>query len=404
MIEEATGLAETAGYKILKVFSQKYLSRSKYGVGSGKAEELKQSLDELNGDSIIFDEHLSTVQMYNLAALTKREVIDRERLILEIFSRRATTTEAKTQIQLAELKYEIPRAKEKVRLAKVGEQPGFFGLGKYDADIYDMELKRRISSTKDKLKKIRIRKELYRIQRQRFSIPTISLSGYTGAGKTTIFNLLTGESKKVENTPFTTLSTSTRSFAIDNSKVLLSDTVGFISRLPTYLIESFKSTLEEVKYANLILLLLDASQPIEGFRIKYNSCIETLMELNVSPEKVLLVLNKTDLISDDEISLLVSSINMSQNNYASVSAKTGKGIDNLIHKLNEILFDKIESNIDLSYAEMTRMSDKIDWLKNNSEVTINKQSDGSLTLKIKSLSWVIDRFLKSIETVREDIY
>ncbi len=239
VINEAAGLAEAAGYTVLKTLSQRYLSRAKYGLGAGKAENLRALLDEVDASTVIFDEKLRSTQIYNLAELTKREIIDRERLILEIFSRRATTAEAKLQVGLAELTYELPRAKEKVRLAKISEQPGFFGLGKYEVDIYDRAIKRRISTVKKKLRDASKRRELYRIQRRRLDIPIVSLAGYTGVGKTTLFNSLTGDSKEVGSSHFTTLTTSTGSVKLNGFKILLSDTVGFISRLPAYMIEAF---------------------------------------------------------------------------------------------------------------------------------------------------------------------
>ncbi len=350
---------------------------------------------------MIFDEKLRTTQIYNLAALTGREIIDRERLILEIFSRRAATTEAKLQVELAELTYEMPRAKEKVRLAKISEQPGFFGLGKYEADVYTMALKRRISKVKEELKSASKRRELYRVQRRRFDIPIVSLAGYTGAGKTTLFNRLAGESKEVKGAPFTTLTTSTRSITLNEHKILLSDTVGFISRLPAYMIEAFKSTLEELTYAGQVLLLLDASQPSQDLLIHYRSCLEVLTELGVSPDRVFLVFNKTDLVDEAEVNSKISFLGAVQQSTATVSAKTGRGVDALLEKLKDILLETVEAEVSLGQAEVIRLSSQIDWLKRYGRVEIDKRGDGGLTLHVKTYTWIVDRFLKSVEDVSE---
>ncbi|MEM2873816.1 MAG: GTPase HflX, partial [Nitrososphaerales archaeon] len=257
VIQEALGLAEAGGYEVAKLITQRYLSKAKYGIGSGKAEELKNMLKDLNADTILFDEKLKSVQIYNLAKLTGVEVINRERLILEIFNKRASSAEAKLQVQLAELRYEIPRAREKVRLAKIGEQPGFFGLGRYDVDDYYRMIKKRTAIITKKLKQVSKRRELYRFQRLRTNLPLISFAGYTGAGKTSLFNILVSERKDTDKGLFTTLTTTTRSLQLSESRVLVSDTVGFISRLPPYMIEAFKATLEELTHANLVLLVID---------------------------------------------------------------------------------------------------------------------------------------------------
>jgi len=211
------------------------------GIGEGKAEEAARLVREHKIDTILFDDSLNASQSYNLAKLCNVEVRDREKLILEIFARRATTSEAKLQVQLAELNYELPRAKDKVRMAKRGEQPGFFGLGRYEVDVYVRMRKRQIAVLKGKLEEVRERREVQRRHRASEGLSTVAITGYTGAGKTTLFNRLTGESKEAGGGAFTTLAPTTRSVDVGGRKVLLSDTVGFISRLPTYLVEAFKS-------------------------------------------------------------------------------------------------------------------------------------------------------------------
>jgi GTP-binding protein HflX len=296
--KEAISLADAARYSVIKIVNQRNLTQSKYGIGHGKAEEVKELVEQLKPEVIIFDEVLKPSQQYNLAKVCKIDILDRERLILEIFELRASTAESRIQIKLAQLRYDMVRAREKVRLARAGEQPGFFGMGKYDADVYYLDIKKRSAILKKKLEREETRRELFRIQRSRAGLPTISIAGYTSAGKTTLFNTLTGESKMEGKEVFTTLSTFTRAINLKNDeKLLISDTVGFISKLPAYMIDAFKSTLQDITYSDLVLLVVDISQPIEEIKKKLDSSIHIMNELKVPMTKVLYVMNKVDMIN-----------------------------------------------------------------------------------------------------------
>jgi GTPase len=335
--KEAVGLVEAAGYSIASIIDQKKLNHQQYGVGSGKAEEIKSIAEDLGTQLIIVDDRLSSSQAHNLAKFTHQEVIDRERLILDIFNSRATTTEAKLQVKLAELKYEIPRAREAVRISLKGEQAGFMGMGEYAVDIKFRALKKQMTLVAKKLEEAKKRRDLFRVSRARINLPLVSLAGYTSSGKTTLFNRLTSETKEESPKLFTTLTTTTRNFeSIDGKKILLSDTVGFISRLPTYMIEAFKSTLEELTFANLILLMLDASEPAENMEIKYSSCRETLDQLHINPTKVLVVMNKLDLaprVGREERAGMTGELPN-----IGISAKTGEGLRKLKVRISEILY------------------------------------------------------------------
>ena len=327
--DEFVDLALAAEYHPSSVKTSKNLVYSKYGVGEGKALEIKELVKDLDASVILIDEKLRSSQEYNLAKLAGVQVKDREKLILEIFNRRASSAEAKLQVKLAELSYEMSRAKEKLKLAKSGEQPGFFGLGKYEVDRYQRDIRRRVSTVNRKLEEARKRRELYRASRKRFEFPMVSLSGYTGAGKTSLFNRLTQESKTTGEGVFTTLSTCTRALLLNSKKVLLSDTVGFISRLPAYMIEAFKSTLEELTYSDLVLLVLDASLVTDELSIKLESCEKTLADLSVSPSQVLYVLNKSDLTTAEEVTEKVALLQLHPDRMVRVSAKTGEGLEEL---------------------------------------------------------------------------
>jgi GTP-binding protein HflX len=334
-LQEAKSLAESmVGWSVVKVFTQKYLNHAEYGVGSGKAHEIAEFLKESpNVKCVIVDEHLTSKKLFNLEKLLGVKVIDRERLILDIFYARATTNEARLQIQLAEIKYEMPRVREIAKISTGNERPGKGGSGEYEVDVKFRDLKRRMSFIKEKIAEAKSKRDLYYQQRRKIGMPIVSLVGYTSAGKTTLFNLLTSEHKETSASLFTTLSTTTRSLKVDEkTTVLLTDTVGFVSRLPTYMIDAFKSTLEESLAADLILLLIDCFEALQDIKIKYSSCWQVLEELKVDRAKVFVVLTKYDNSTDaQKIDEIIKELRLE--NPLVVSSKTGYGI----HRLKTII-------------------------------------------------------------------
>ena len=340
--KEAVELAKAAGYSVQDLVTQRHVVKSEYGVGVGKADDLREMVAGNGSTTIIIDESLSSAQANKLASLTGVTVIDRERLILNIFARRANTTESKLQVQLAEIRYELPRARDVVKRTVRGEQAGMYGMGEYAIDVQFRALKRRMSFIKEKLERTSTSRELHTRERRKLDLPFVSLAGYTSSGKTTIFNRLTTETKEESPKLFTTLTTTTRSMGFPNSKrrVLLSDTVGFISRLPTYLVESFKSTLEELTYADLVLLVVDASEDVESISIKLESCRETLSDLEVDPTKILLVLNKIDLLADGGSNMIESDPAFRDFSSLKVSAKRGDGMRKLTNRILEVTTEK----------------------------------------------------------------
>ena len=329
--QEIQELARAAGYSVEAMITQKQVVKSEYGVGVGKAQELQEIVGGNGSKTIIVDESLTSSQANNLAKVTHAEVVDRERLILNIFARRASTTEGKLQVQLAELRYELPRARDAVRYSVRGERAGFSGMGESAVDVKFRALKRQMVMVKQKLAKAQSHRELYRAERRKLDMPFVSLAGYTSSGKTTLFNKLASESKEESPKLFTTLTTTTRavSFSDSRKKVLLSDTVGFVSRLPTYMVESFKSTLEELGYANLVLLLLDVSENEESVQIKLESCRDILNQLKVDPKKILLVLNKIDLLKSGGQNQLEQNNLFRDFSTVRISAMRGDGLHQL---------------------------------------------------------------------------
>ena len=344
---EIVELARAAGYEVKDVMTQRDIIRSEYGVGVGKAAELEGMVAENGSDTIIIDESVTSAQANKLSAKTHAQVIDRERLILNIFARRATTTEAKLQVRLAELRYELPRARDAVRYSLKGEQAGFSGMGEFAVDVKFRALRRQMTFIKEKLEKSRTVRDLHTAERRKLGMPFVSLAGYTSSGKTTLFNRLASESKEASPNLFTTLTTTTRTVSFPNSKrrILLSDTVGFISRLPAYLVESFKSTLDELRFADLVLLMIDVSEDMESIRIKLSSCRQTLDELEVDPGRILLVLNKVDLLDARSRSTVEADPLFGGFNTVKVSAVRGDGLRQLRNRILERTTPRKESPV-----------------------------------------------------------
>jgi GTPase len=225
----------------------------------------------------------------------------------------------------------------------LGEQPGFFGLGKYDADVYSLDLRKRISYLKKKLEKEKRKRDMHRVHRAKSRLPTVSIAGYTSAGKTTLFNRLTGETKRTGQGMFTTLSTYTRSFKVNrNMKLLISDTIGFINKLPPYMIDAFRSTLSEMTYSDLTLLVIDGSDPLNVIDKKIQSSTKVMIDLLVPLTSVLYLFNKSDLIDDHDS--FVKTLTKSKVfdpltcHFMLISSKTGYNIERLENFLR-IRFD-----------------------------------------------------------------
>ena len=347
-ISEAEGLCEAAGCKILHLMKQEFLNSPKFGLSGGKIDDLKNLVTKMRPDVIVFDEVMKPSQNYNLAAELKIQVLDRESLILEIFESRSTSTESKMQVKLAQLRYEMSRAREKVRLSKMGEQPGFMGIGKFEVDVYYNDIKNRMVSVRAKLQKAGKQRELHRQSRKRIGFRTISLAGYTSAGKTTLFNSMTGEKNEEDHKLFTTLTTTVRKFKLDREWVLISDTVGFISKLPAYLIEAFKSTLEELTFTDIVIVVIDANEKNNELKKKFSSCYKTLMELGVKRQNLLFAFNKTESMNDEKILEKVKQLDLTENkNWIAISAKSGKNIE----KLKMLIKQNFDSTTKINSAD-----------------------------------------------------
>jgi len=371
---------------------------SRYQIGAGKVEELVKLVKETETEKVIFDNPLRPLQSYNLAKATKAQVIDRFQLILEIFTKRATTTEAQMQIALARLRLELAQAKEKVRLAKKGEQPGFMGLGSYEVDVYYESVKREVHAIRRKLKKIRGKRVLHRERRIELGFTSISLAGYTHSGKSSLFNALTEAEVRVDTTLFTTLSTTTRLVEFSNKKFLLTDTVGFIDRLPIMLIEAFHSTLEETMYSDLILLIVDISEPTSVIEKKLEICIETIERIGASGVPIITALNKVDLISEKEMRQKLEILKEKAPNPVPISALHKTNLDQLKQEILKILKDYVKASftIPLTNEAMPFISS----LYKNAEVKTIEYKDSSVHIIFEASPSFAEKVRNHVELLK----
>ena len=342
MISEAKSLCEAAQYNVLFTIREDELHFTKYGISEGKMPNLEEAIEKHGPDVIVFDEILKPNQNYSLASKLKLEIFDRESLILEIFESRASSSESKLQVKLAQLRYERSRAKERVRLSKMGEQPGFMGIGKFEIDVYYNDIQNRVNNIKSKLKKAGKQRALHRQGRDRLGFKTISLAGYTSAGKTTLFNSLTGEQKEKSAELFTTLTTTTRRLKLGREISLITDTVGFISKLPAYLIEAFKSTLEELIFTDVVLVIIDSLDNDQQMKKKFSSCYKTLVELGVERKNMIFLFNKSESVDNKKLLHIMNNLKIDDvENCLDISALTGKNLTELKQLLQERFYGEM---------------------------------------------------------------
>jgi len=366
-----------------------------YQIGRGKAEELAGLVKKSEAEKTIFDNELKSIQAYNLAKTTGVEAGDRFQLILEIFVRRASTAEAKLQIELARLRYELPRARERVRLARTGEQPGFMGLGKYEVDRYYETIKRRVNNIRNKLRKVRKKRGLQRTRRLELGFSLVSLAGYTNAGKSSLFNALAEEAVPVDSGLFTTLSTTTRAVDLLGRRVLVTDTVGFIDRLPLTLIEAFHSTLEETIFANLILLVVDVSEPHEEVERKLDCCLDTIHKIGATGIPIITALNKIDMLEESGMQREVEVLKDTAPNSVPVSAlyKTNMAL------LKEAMVRHLEEYVQASFTlPLTDESMSfLSWLFSHANIRDVRYEGDSVSVIFESIPWFADKVRGRVE-------
>ena len=334
-LEELAELATSAGAEVVDTVTQK-LDRptAPYYIGKGKAESLKPALQDRQVTSVIFDDELSPAQGRNLENLLARKVLDRTQLILDIFAQRARSREGRLQIELAQLQYLLPRLTRMWHhLSRQTGGIGTRGPGETQLEVDRRRVQERIARVERELESVRKTRAVQRQGRKRHQWPVAAVVGYTNAGKSTLLNLLTGADVVAENKLFATLDPTTRSFVLSNKqRVLLTDTVGFLRKLPHTLIESFKATLEEVSEADLLIHIVDLSHPRVDDQME--AVDNVIKELDAFGKQTLIVFNKIDNLVNRE---LADTYVKRFPGSVAISARTGENVIKLVQALQEAL-------------------------------------------------------------------
>jgi GTP-binding protein HflX len=334
-LEELERLAETAGARVLEKFRQQVRSVAPATlIGRGKVEEIQAAVKELKPDLVVVDEDLSPAQQRNLESAFQIRVIDRSQLILDIFAQRARSNDGKLQVELAQLEYLLPRlTRQWTHLSRLGGGIGTRGPGETQLEVDRRRIRERIAHLKRRLKTVERTRTLQRKERDEVPFATVALVGYTNAGKSTLMNALTRAGVLVEDKLFATLDPTIRSLRLPTGdKVMLVDTVGFINKIPHSLIEAFKSTLEEVKSADLLLHLVDMATPLFAEQIEVIEGV--LQEIGAGDIPSILVPNKIDMISSVPVQQLRG---RAVEGVCPISALTGAGIEPLLDVVGRVL-------------------------------------------------------------------
>ena len=333
LLDELAFLADTAGAReVGRVIQSRDQIHPGTYVGTGKIMEIKDLLWETDASGIICDDELSPAQMKNLQDELEVKVLDRTLLILDIFAARARTSEGKIQVELAQLKYRQTRlAGFGTALSRLGGGIGTRGPGEKKLEMDRRLIRERIGQLNRELKAVQRHRQVTREQRMESLLPVAAIVGYTNAGKSTLLNTLTGAGILAEDKLFATLDPTTRNLKLPaGQEILLTDTVGFIRKLPHHLIEAFRSTLEEARYADLIIHMADVANP--QVEAQMHTVYETLRELGVEDKPVITVLNKRDLVED-----LPVIRDFRADCTVALSAKTGEGLEEFLHMIEGVL-------------------------------------------------------------------
>ena len=401
-LAEIRDLARAAGYGIVGEVTQTRTEDPAYHMGEGKVTRLANVAAREGATTVIFDNQLGPYQTYNIGNKLPRgvTVMDRFRLILEIFGQRARTRKAQLQVELAELRYELPRAEAKASLAKRDERPGFMGLGEYD-ESREEDIKKQIANIRDELESIEETERHRRQQRRESGFDLVALAGYTNAGKSTLLRRLADDLEVDENDDlhpdldttaesedrlFTTLGTTTRRAEVGKREVLVTDTVGFIQDLPHWLVESFKSTLDSVYRADLVLLVVDVSESIEEIREKLVTSHDTLYERNEAP--IVTVLNKTDTVDDEEIRRKREALSALAPNPIAVSAAEGANIETLARRIDAELPDYERERLVLPMTDETMSL--VSWIHDHAHVEAVDYGD-QVTIEFEARPAIVEQ-------------
>ncbi len=362
-LKELAELVETAGAHPLTMMIQnrESIHPGTY-LGKGKIEELRELINKLHATGIVCDDELSPAQFKNLEDALDTKVMDRTLIILDIFAAHASTKEGKIQVELAQLKYRSARLIGlRSSLSRLGGGIGTRGPGEKKLEMDRRLIKDRIAQLNKELQNVKQSREISRHQRSRNRMPIAAIVGYTNAGKSTLLNKLTDANVLEEDKLFATLDPTTRNLRLSSGQeILLTDTVGFIRKLPHHLIEAFRSTLEEAKYADIILHVVDTSNPQMNTQMQI--VYETLKQLEIGNKPIITIFNKKDKLDSDSAPILRD---FKADKILSISAKTGEGLNDLLTSLEEVLR---EQTIYLNYLFSYQDAGKIQSIRKSGQL------------------------------------
>ena len=374
-MKELAELVYTAGATVLDsiVQSRERIHPGTY-LGKGKIEEVRERIDKLDATGVVCDDELTPAQLRNLEDLLDTKVMDRTMVILDIFAKRATTSEGKIQVELAQLKFSAARLIGlRSSLSRLGGGIGTRGPGEKKLEMDRRLIHERISQLKAELKKVESHRELIRKSRDENLAFNVAIVGYTNAGKSTLLNKLTDANILAEDKLFATLDPTTRKLKLGSGQeILVTDTVGFIRKLPHHLIEAFKSTLEEAKYANLLVHMVDASN--EEASSQMLVVYDTLRSLDVVDKDIITVFNKTDLIKEGE----ELPRDFHADKILKMSAKTGDGIEDLKKTIENILQNQ---RVYLEHIFSYKDAGKIALIRKLGEIKSEEYTDDGISIK-----------------------
>jgi GTP-binding protein HflX len=391
-LEELAGLAAAADATVvLRVLQERPKPDPATFLGSGKVAALAASCDELDADVVIFDNELTPAQLRNLEERLDRKVVDRTQLILDIFARRARTREGKLQVELAQLKYLMPRlVGSAAALSRLGGGIGTRGPGETKLETDRRRIRHRISVLAKEIDAVRRRRAQLRERRHKSAVPTVALVGYTNAGKTTLFNVLTGDEAAASNALFVTLDPLVRKVRLrDRRELLVSDTVGFIERLPHSLVAAFRATLEEVAAADLLLHVIDASSPDHERHM--NAVRSVLAEVGADKVPCVEVFNKCDRLSESER----ARIRVVHAGALCVSALTGEGREDVIAAMEgRLALDTAHVTMEFGTGDQDR--ERIASLYRLGRILRHVSTNGRISIEAEVPRRVLDRFATAV--------
>lgn len=374
-MKELAELVDTAGAIVLEsiIQSRERIHPGTY-LGKGKIEEVRERIERLDATGVVCDDELTPAQLRNLEDLLDTKVMDRTMVILDIFAKRATTSEGKIQVELAQLKFSAARLIGlRSSLSRLGGGIGTRGPGEKKLEMDRRLIHERISQLKSELKKVESHRELIRKSRDENLAFNVAIVGYTNAGKSTLLNKLTDANILAEDKLFATLDPTTRKLKLGSGQeILVTDTVGFIRKLPHHLIEAFKSTLEEAKYANLLVHMVDASN--EEASSQMLVVYDTLRSLDVVDKDIITVFNKTDLIKEGE----ELPRDFHADKILKMSAKTGEGIEDLKKTIENILQNQ---RVYLEHIFSYKDAGKIALIRKFGEIKSEEYTDDGISIK-----------------------